>query len=876
VTLGHRLGSWLIRGVSVLVPRVARREWTEEWLAELEALRSGRASLTPKGRLPHPLLFAGGALPHALFVRTEEWTMDSFLHDVRHSLRLLARAPGFTAMAAATLALGIGANGSIFALVNGLVLRAPAGIEEPERLVQIARSYESAPRWDNWSVPALHMIAEEADVLSGVAGYWGQPFVMGRGTEAEAVQGQVVLGDYFGVLGVRPYLGRLLQPQDDMEPVGDRVVVLSHALWVRRFASDPGVVGRSIPLGPDAHVVVGVAPPGFTGTETIGPPPMLWVPGWQHAESVADLRANEWGSSWIEAVGRLGDGDTYEQAEASMALVTARLREVNPFAEDMEVLIAPGVGLDPQGRRLAGRFSLILLTITGLLLLLTCTNVATLSLARATARRVEVGVRMTLGASRGRVARQLLTEGVVLAVLATSVAIPVVLLTQRALPLMVPGPVSVSLGADARVLLFLTLVGVAAGVLFSAAPAWLSSRRDLNQALREGAATATRARTRLRDGLVVSQLAMSLGLLAGAALLGESVLNARMARPGFEPAALQVAFVDPQPTGRYDQSNGRELFRGILAQARAIPGVLGVTWANQAPLAGGHSRSTVTPGDQPDNQGYEAEYVVAGPRYFETMGIEVLRGRPLGGLDDEPERVVVVNEALAGMFWPGQDPIGKEVRRGENLWRVVGLVEDVQMRSLREPGRPGVYYPLSQVYSPAGALHVRTAGGPVSADAIRRAVAAVDPELPVTGIQDLRGAMTASMGETRTIAYLVGGFALLALVLASVGLYGVVSYGASQRVREMGVRIALGARPSSLVRLILARGVVISLIGTALGIALSLLLGRALEGLLFGVAPADRTTLGGAALLLLLISGVAAWIPARRASRVDAAVSLRG
>jgi putative ABC transport system permease protein len=272
---------------------------------------------------------------------------------------------------------------------------------------------------------------------------------------------------------------------------------------------------------------------------------------------------------------------------------------------------------------------------------------------------------------------------------------------------------------------------------------------------------------------------------------------------------------------------------------------------------------------------YEAEYTVVGPGYFETMGIPLLRGRPLGGFDDEPEPVVVVNEALASMFWPGQDPIGKLLQRGELTWRVVGLVPDVQMRSLREAGRPGVYYPVAHAYRPRGVLHIRSAA-PIAADAIGRAVAAVDAELPVTGIQDLRAALTASVGETRTIAYLVGGFALLALVLASVGLYGVVSYGASQRVREMGVRMALGARPGSLVRLILARAGAIALVGTVLGVGLSLLLGRALQALLFGVGSADGAALGTAAAVLVLVAGFAAWIPARRASRADAAVSLRG
>jgi putative ABC transport system permease protein len=865
----------LIRAASVLVPRGLRREWREEWLAELGALGEQRSSPSPADPLPGAIVFALGAFPHALYVRAEDFTMDSLLHDVRYAVRLLARAPAFTLVAAATLALGIGANGSIFTLVNGILLRAPGGIQDPERLVQIARSYESAPRWDNWSVPMLHVIGESG-AFSGVAGYWGQPFVMGRSNEAEAIFGQVVTGDYFGVLRARPFLGRLLEVSDDTEPTDGRVVLLSHALWVRRFGEDPSVLGRTIILGTLPFTVVGVARPEFTGSESMGPPPQLWVTSMHHPESAPSMRAASWNSSWIEAVGRLAEGVTYEEAVAAMDVVSTRMREAYPPAEDIQAVLARGVGLDPLGRQLAGRFSMILLGITGLLLLLTCTNVATLSLARAAARRTEVGVRMTLGANRGRVARQLVTEGVVLALLATLLAVPVVLLAHRALPLVLPGPVSVSLSADARVLLFLSLIGLGAGVLFSAAPAWLSARANVSEDLREGAGTGTRGRTRLRDTLVVAQLAMSLGLIAGAALLGRSVINARTARPGFDPENLQVGFVDPQPTGRYDPSNGPELLRAMIEQAQAIPGVVSATWANQAPLVGGHSRSTVRRADQPDVPGPEAEYIVAGPRYFETMGIRILRGRALRGLDEEPERVVVVNQLLADMFWPGEDPIGKEIGRGENIWRVVGVSENVQMRNLRQPANPGVYYPLSQAYAASGALVVRTAGASVSDDALRAAVAAVDPELPVTGIQDFRAALSNSVGETRTIAYLIGSFATLALVLASVGLYGVVSYGASQRVREMGVRIALGARPGSLVRLILARAGAIALIGTALGVGLSLLLGRAIEGLLFGVAPSDGATLGGAALLLIFVAGGAAWIPARRASRADAAVSLRG
>jgi len=362
--------------------------------------------------------------------------------------------------------------------------------------------------------------------------------------------------------------------------------------------------------------------------------------------------------------------------------------------------------------------------------------------------------------------------------------------------------------------------------------------------------------------------------VAGAALLGTSVLNARSADPGFEPAGLTAGFIDLYGTGRYDEEDGEAFLTALLEEAEALPGVRSATLSSQIPIAGGHARATVRPAGR-DDVFFEAEHTVVGPRYFETLGIPIVRGRTLGGLQDEPEAVVVVNEALASMFWPGEDPIGQELQGDPNR-RVVGLVPDVQMRSLRARGNPAVYYPMAQIYSPFMALQLKSeTGRALEADVVRRLVASIDPELPVSSVIDLQAAMTDSMGETRTIRYLVAAFALLALVLATVGLYGLVSYGASQRVREIGIRIALGADPGSLVQLILARGVGIAVLGVGVGLVISYGLGVALESLLFDVARNDVVTLGGAALLLMAAAGIAAWLPARRASRVDAAVSLR-
>jgi len=454
-------------------------------------------------------------------------------------------------------------------------------------------------------------------------------------------------------------------------------------------------------------------------------------------------------------------------------------------------------------------------------------------------------------------------------------ALPMVLVAGDLLPVLFPLQLNTSVAADARVYAFLVGTGLLAGLLFGAAPAWAASRRDVTDALREGASSSGRSRTRLRDALVISQLGLSLGLVAGATLLGRSVLNAHAAEPGFEPEGLAAGYVDLRSTGRYDEKSCRRLLQDLLLQSERAPGVRSATLANQLPIVGGHSRSSVRPVES-EGISFEAEYTIVGPDYFATLGIPIVRGRPLGGFDDEPEPVVVVNEALASMFWPGQNPIGQEVQRSDGRWRVVGVAQDVQMRSLRSRANPGVYYPIAQTYSPTMYVHTAsTRGVPLDRSALRQAVAVVDPELPLPEVVDMQAAMAASMGETRAIGFLVGAFAALALALAVVGLYGLVSYGASQRVRELGIRMALGARPESLVRLILGRGLTIAMLGVGLGFAIAYGLGIALQSLLFGVGHSDLPTFAGAAVLLLAAASVAAWLPARRASRVDAAISLR-
>lgn len=868
-----------LRLVSVLVPGSRRREWLEEWEAELDSLEALHQR-GPGGAYPSVPAFVAGALPHALWMRTEGWTMESVLQDLGFAARVLRRSPAFTVVASLTLALGIGANAAMFSLVNGLLFRAPEGVAEPHRLVQIARSYDEAPRWDNWSWPAARLIADEGDVFSAVAGYSGGAFVLGRGETAEAVYGQYVSGGYFAALGVRPAAGRLLGPGDEVSQGGHPVVVLSHALWLRRFGGDPSVVGSSVAVGSESYEVVGVAPAGFVGVDALGTPPLLWVPAYQRAGPGGSPLFEQWGSSWFYLFGRLADGVAYETAEAAMDAVTTRLRTASDVNEDIRVLLAPGIGLAPGERAEGQRITLLLAGIAFLVLVLTCANVANLFLARAAGRVGEVGVRQALGAGRTRLVRQLVTESLLLALVATALAVPVLRGAAALLPSLVPTSVTVSLEPDARVYLFMGAVGVLAGLLFGGLPSWAVSRGDVARILRDGGSTVGRTRSRLRDALVVGQLALSLGLVSGAALLGRSVLHARGVEPGFDPDGLVVGWVNLRATGRYREAADVVAFQErLVTELEGVPGVGGVAVAGQAPVLGGHSRSTVVPEERAGDPeaGYEAEDVPVTPGYFQTLGIRVLRGRTFRAPAEEPEPVVVVNEALASRFWPGEDPVGQRLLAGgDTPLRVVGVVADVQMRSLRAEARPGVYYPYHQAPASYLVVHLRTAGPTGAlAPALRRAVAAVDPELPVTGITDLRQGLARSLSDTRTFVLVVATFAGLALALSLIGLYGLIAHGVAQRARELGIRVALGAGRSDLSRLVLKRAAALTAVGLAGGVGVSLVLGHALRGALFGVSPTNPGVLASAAALLGGMSLLAAWLPARRAGRADAMASLR-
>ncbi|NNF39378.1 MAG: ABC transporter permease [Gemmatimonadetes bacterium] len=871
------VAGWLLRFAAGLVPRTERRAWLEEWSAELHALDhapTGDADSGPE--LPDPLRFAAGALPHAVWLRSEAWSPRGLLDDQRLALRMMGRAPAFAAGAMLTLALGIGVNGAIFSLVNGLVLRAPPGIVDAERLVQIGRVTEDPSAdlaWGTFSWPNAQLVAEESNgVFRQVAGYSLAQFSVGEGPEADVVFGHFVTGSWFDLLGSTPALGRLVQPGDDQTIGGHPVMVVSHGLWMRRWGGDPDLVGRSVLLDGAPYEVIGVAPEGFVGVHTVGLRPEVFLPAVMNPGYRGDLPFGSWRWSWLNMVGRLADGADEVAAESTADLWTQRMRAAHPDNAEARVVLSPGVGVDPYSQSQTDDITRILILIVGVVLLLTCASVANLQFARATHRTPEMAVRTAMGGGRGRLARQLLVESGLLSIGATLVSVPLVLAVVNVIPGFLPLQLVSSIAPDARVWAFLLGVGGATALVCGLAPAWLAARATVAASLRDGTASAQGRRTRIRDGLVVAQLALSLGLVAGTGLLARSVMAAADADPGFESRGLRAAFVRLS-FDEWNATSSVPFVEGVTQALERLPGVRSVAVGTQLPVAGGQSMASAAPSGRPDEE-VQVELAAVGPGYFETLQIPMLSGRPIGDFAAEGERVAVISRDLAERFWPGEDAVGRTLA-GDPEWRVVGVAEDVRMRSLRSEANPALYVPFTQAWQPGLAFAVAGApGAAADGEGIRQAIQTVAPDIRV-GIVDVRSAVLGALDDTRTIGLLVAAFAGLAVLLSGVGLYGLVAIGAARRIREFGIRVALGARPESVMRLILGRAGLLAVLGTALGVFVAVGVGRGLGALLFETSPVDPVAFAAAAVLLVGSMGVAAWLPARRAARVDAVDCLR-
>ena len=812
--------------------------------------------------------------------------------DVRYAIRRLLRSRSFTLAAGLTIALGVGANTAIFTLVNAVLLRPPTAVSEPDRLVGIFTSDYSGPPYGSSSLPDVEEFGRQTDVFSGVMGFAPRPAAVGANDNIERVAVEIVTPNYFQVLGMRPVSGRWFASEQTAIG-GEPVAIISYALWQRRFAGDNAIVGKPLRMNAREFTILGVAPEGFSGSLR-GLVADVWVPTSNGPFVGLDRESlMHRGNRGTLAFARLKDGVTIDDARTRMNVVARQLLAAYPdywtdvTRQGRRITLLPEsqTRIPPQIRGPALGFVALLMATVGLVLLVCCANVAGLLLARATGRLKEVGIRVSLGASRGRIVRQMLTESVLLAALGGVVGAAAAVWAGRALmtlSLPLPVPIALDLTPDARVLLFTLTVTIITGVVFGLAPALRASRADVVTALKVDtpAMRLGGRRFSLQGALVVGQVALSLLLVVGALLFLQTLRAAASINPGFRVDRMLMVDIAPRP-GEEGRSNPMQVALEIRDRVAALPGVSAVSWANAVPLGLNVSRrGTAVEGYRPrEGEDMEFHYSMVGPRYFETMEIPLVRGRGFTDADREgAPRVVVVNEAFARRFWGDADPIGKRLSTGgqEGPWlEVVGLARDGKYVSIAESPRPYMFYPQLQEANSITLL-VRTSGDPkLMTSVVRREVAAVAPTWLIENPTTLEETVGVSLLPQRIAAGLLGAFGVVALLLAAIGLYGVVAFAVAQRTREIGIRVALGARSGEVMGLMLRQGIVLAGIGVAIGLPLAFAASRLLSGFLLGSGGSDPVVFLGAAATLTLVTVMASWIPARRASRVDPMVALR-
>ncbi len=818
--------------------------------------------------------------------------MTGLGQDLRYALRGLRQRPGFTLVAVLTLALGIGANTAIFSVVNGVLLRA-LPYDQPERLAMIWGHRSQQPQAE-LSVPELYDLRERTRAFAGVAAFAdGNINLTGSGAP-ERIRAGYFTANAPGLLGVTPVLGRGFTAEED-SPGGPAAVLLSDGLWRRRFGADPGVIGRVLTLDEAPTTVVGVMPPGFQlPSHYAGAPREMWAP----LQLDPAINRSERGWHFLEAIGRLRDGVTLEAASAETStlmrgMLAAYPTEYTPEFDGSATAVSQEVVGDVRPALL------VLLGAVALLLLMACANVAGLLLARSEARQREIALRTALGAGRSRLVRQLLTESLLLAVAGGLVGLLLAVWGVQGLLLAAPASVPRldTVGIDVRVLGYTLAVTVITGILFGLAPAVHALRGDLTGALTDGgrAGTSGRRRQRVRQALVMGQVAVALVLVTGAGLLVQSFIRLRQVDPGFVPARLLTARVELSPV-RYGANDvKRRFYETLLERLQAMPGVRAAATARALPMTGkleigdwsfvleGQASSPPLPTDY-----HPADWQVVSPGYFATMGIPVQQGRDFAAADRlGAPGAIIVNRTLARQVWPAGDALGRRVLLGgggtDSVWRtVVGVVGDVRHRGLTASPRPEMFLPYAQFPAGTGntplAMHVvlRTQGDPAAlATALGAAVSALDPDVPLSSVQTMESAMGSWAAERRLVMLLVSGFALVALVLGSVGIYGVMAHLVAQREREIGVRMALGALPGQILGLVVSQSAWLVGAGIAAGTLGALAVTRLLASLLFQVRPTDPLTFVGTALVLVLAAAGATLLPALRAVRTDPAHALR-
>jgi len=807
--------------------------------------------------------------------------MQTLRQDLRYGARTLLKKPGFTLVAVVTLALGIGANTAIFSVVNAVFFR-PLPYPHAERMLYVLEGSLSDPKLERSYSPHnftdLHSRNQSLDsyfALNHVS------FTLTGDQQPEAVNGLLASADFGRVIGIRPALGRSFTADEDA-PGKDRVALIGDGLWRRRFGADPQVIGRSVQLNGEPYTIIGVMPPDFNFPS---PSIEVWAP------LALDSSKYERGHGFLQGVARLKTNVTVEQARADLQNIAEQIKKENPWFDRNFTIKAPTLR-----EYFFGALERPLMTLLGavaLVLLIACVNVANLTLGRATARWKEMALRSALGASRWSLVRLLLVESALLAVIGGALGLLLASYGVDALAAINPAaiPTREKVTIDGSVIAFTFLISLLAVALFGLAPAWQTTKTDLSRALRENSRSATGARRLklMRGALVVAEISLSLVLLVSAGLLIESLWKLLNVNPGFRTENVVTCRID-LPSAKYPEDRRQaEFFRRALEQTRAIPGVESAGLVTSLPFSGSRGTTSFSIDDRPTplvNRPSADRHQVA-PGYFAAMGIALRAGRDFTDADDmDHPGVAVINEAAAKRFWPNENPLGKRVTIGmgrevklygkEVSREIVGVVGNVKHEQLKDDFQPELYVPAWHLPTPNMFFIVRGKAPAESLiNGIRRAVQSIDPEQPIRRAQLLETAIARTVAPQRLLAALLSLFAGLALTLAIVGIYGVMSYSVAQRTQEIGVRMALGAQSRDVLKLILRQGMTLALIGVGVGLPVSVALTRLMKGLLYGVSPNDPLTLVGTAALLTTVTLLAALVPARRATKVDPMVALR-
>ena len=823
--------------------------------------------------------------------------MNTFWQDIKGGIRILIKSPAFAIVAILSLALGIGANTAIFTVIDAIFLN-PLPLKDASHLVQIftvdnKTVNTAAFQHTGTSLPNFEDYRDQNQVFTGLAGETGPGFSATWTGQATPEQLNVDLtsANYFDVLGVSAYRGRTFFPDEDKKLGGNPVAVMSYSLWAKRFGARDDVIGQQIVLNSQAYTVIGVAPAGFKGTATIGPSDILFIPlsmrDYILSGPVKDFENNR-RFRWITMIGRLKPGVTMAQSEISLKTIASALEKQFPRENDGRTVSVASVSDAALGIDARKNFVLagsMLMAIVGVVLLIACVNLANLLLGQAARRAKEMSIRAAMGAGRARMIRQMLTESLVLSLAGAAAGLLLAEwgkdLLWKYRPPFFPAD-SVQLALDARVLLFTLGIALITGIFFGAVPAWKASSPDVVETLKTGGRgnTSAAAQNRVRSSLVVSEVALALIALVGAGLFLRSMQNAQNIDPGFESKNLMIMTFD-LASQRYAQQQGEQFLRDSVQRVKNLSGVADATVSTLFPV-GGTILGTVFKEGEQSNPNYRGTLVAQPsilPGYFNTMRIPLIAGRDFTEFDKTGSQpVAIVNEVAGKMLWGGEDPIGKRlvIFGDAQMVQIIGIVKNSVVATIGEAPEPVVYFPMWQKYSPAVVFEVRTAVNPTMVlGSIRDSVQQLDRNLALTNVSTIGQQIDAGLWASRMGAMLLGAFGALALVLAVIGVYGVMAYSVTQRRNEIGIRIALGAQTSSVLGMILRQGIVLLAIGAVIGNLAAWLLARSLDNLLYGVSSHDPLTFGGVTAILAFVGVMACYLPALRATRVDPIIALR-